>query len=113
MEEIKNKVQEELNNGNWKLIVNTYDQEASISFKSDWLNMMEVEVLIDFTPHKEEHFNVCSFNGMTFKEDLSTVQIEDMEFTLKYSGTDHEIDLTQYTCEFTSIIAEYFTPSDL
>ena len=110
---IKNKVKKELNKNQFIIEVKTYDKEATLLFKSDWLNMMMVEVLITFSVHKNEEFNWHTINGMSYKEDLSTVQIEDMDFVLEYNGTEHEIDLSDYEETFSEIISGYYTPSDL
>ena len=112
LKEIQNKVQEELKQGNWKLVVFSHDKEASISFKSDWLNMLDVEVKIVYTVETEEHFNWCRFNGMSFKEDLSEVKIQILETVIEYNGTEHVIDLEAFSDTFAEIIAEYHNPHE-
>ena len=110
---IKNKVKKELKNGNWKLVVNPFKKEASISFKSEWLNMMFVEVEMTYIVSSKECFNHHNINGISCKQDLSTVEVDSFEYKLHYNGSEHSIELTEYEENFAEIIAEYFTPFDL
>ena len=111
-QEIQNKVQEELKQGNWKLVVFTDSEIASISFKSDVLNMLDVQVLMAFNVSTEEHFEYNSVNGTWGKEDLSEVKVEDYESEIIYNGTQHFIDLSGYQEKFSEIISEYYTPHE-